>query len=362
LVSYLQKEGISGGDSVTGHQLNEREQTILRYVVQDFIYTATPVGSRYISKKHEDALGLSSASIRNVLSDLEVMGFIQHPHTSAGRMPTDMGYRFYLDRLMELDRVSAEEAQAIRKTLNPAEDPADVLKECSRLLGRISHQLCIVSAPELSSGVFEKLELVQVTANRLMVIISIKSGLVRTIMMEVASEIPRDKLEDLGRFLNERLSGLTIREIRETFVERVRDGAPPDTGLIQLFIDSVEKLFVTPAASRYHVGGTEQIIEQPEFMNPRDFRSVIELINDQEILVHVLHKHEAGPDEVRVTIGREHDDDKLEPYSVITARYSIGDVTGSIGVLGPKRMPYDRMIPLVDYVARTVSDLFAPPK
>ena len=97
-------------------------------------------------------------------------------------------------------------------------------------------------------------------------------------------------------------------------------------------------------------------------MNPRDFRSVIELINDQEILVHVLRKHEAGPDEVKVTIGREHEDGKLEPYSVITARYSIGDVTGSIGVLGPKRMPYDRMIPLVDFVARAVSDMFAPPK
>jgi heat-inducible transcriptional repressor len=348
--------------AATAHELNEREQTILRYVVQDFIDTATPVGSRYISKRHEDSLGLSSASIRNVLSDLEVLGYIHHPHTSAGRMPTDLGYRFYLDRLIELARMSADEEQAIRRTLDPTDDPADVLKECSRLLGKISHQLCIVTAPELSSGVFEKLELVQVMPNRIMVIISIKSGLVRTIMMEATSEFPREKLEDLGRFLNERLSGLTIKQIRETFAERVRDGATDDTGLIQLFIDSVDKLFVTPTTGRYHVGGTEQLIEQPEFMNPRDFRSVIELINDQEILVHVLRKHEAGPDEVKVTIGREHEDGKLEPYSVITARYSIGDVTGSIGVLGPKRMPYDRMIPLVDFVARTVSDMFAPPK
>ena len=344
------------------HELNDREQTILRYVVQDFIDTATPVGSRYISKRHEDALGLSSASIRNVLSDLELMGYVHHPHTSAGRMPTDMGYRFYLDRLIELARISADEEQAIRRTLDPTENPEDVLKECSRLLGKISHQLCIVTAPELSSGIFEKLELVQVMPSRIMVIISIKSGLVRTIMMDVGSEFPRDKLDELSRFLNERLSGLTIKQIRESFVERVRDRSSDDTGLIQLFIDSVDKLFVTPAVARYHVGGAEQIIEQPEFMNPRDFRSVIELINDQEILVHVLRKHDTGKDEVRVTIGREHEDGKLEPYSVITARYSIGDVTGSIGVLGPKRMPYDRMIPLVDFVARTVSDMFAPPK
>jgi heat-inducible transcriptional repressor len=346
----------------TEHDLNEREQTILRYVVQDFIDTATPVGSRYISKRHEDALGLSSASVRNVLSDLEGLGYIQHPHTSAGRMPTDLGYRFYLDRLIELARMSAEEEQAIRRTLDPTEDPSDVLKECSRLLGKISRQLCIVTAPELSSGVFERLELVQVTANRIMMIISIKSGLVRTIMMEATSEFPREKLEDLGRFLNERLSGLTIKQIRESFAERVRDGAADDTGLIQLFIDSVDKLFVTPVTGRYHVAGTEQLLDHPEFMNPREFRSVIELINDQEILVHVLRKHESSAGDVKVTIGRENEDGKLEPYSVITARYTIGDVTGAVGVLGPKRMPYDRMIPLVAFVAKTVSEMFAPPK
>jgi len=339
--------------------LNEREQTVLRYVVQDFIETATPVGSRYISRRHEDVLGLSSASIRNVLSDLEYRGYINHPHTSAGRVPTDLGYRFYLDRLMELSSVSEPQQQAIRQNLDTGEDPAEILHETSRLLARISHQLCIVAAPELSTGVFEKIELVPITSNRIMVIISIKSGLVRTIMMEAATEIRREKLEDLGRLLNERLSGLTLQQIRETFEERVRDVQAEATGLVSLFIESVDKLFVPPSSGRLHIAGTDGILEQPEFMNPKEFRGVIEMINNEEMIVHVLRKHENIQKDVTVTVGKENADEKLEPYSIVTAKYTLGEVTGTVGLMGPKRMPYDRMIPLVDFVARAISDMFS---
>jgi heat-inducible transcriptional repressor len=343
-------------------ELNTRERTILRYVVQDFIETATPVGSRYISRKHEDQLGLSSASIRNVLSDLEVRGYVNHPHTSAGRVPTDLGYRFYLDSLMQMVDLSEAEKRVIRENLDSRQDAEEFLKESSRVLGKISHQLCIVTSPELSSGVFEKLELVPITGNRILVIISIKQGLVRTIMMEVASEIQREKLEELTRLLNERLSGLTLNQIRETFVERLKDAQHEETGLIRLFIDSVDKLFVASKTDHLHIGGTEAIVEQPEFMSPKEFRSVIELLSDEEIIIHLLRKHDEKQQEVTVTVGKENEDEKLEPYGVITTKYAVGDVTGIVGVLGPKRMPYDRMIPLVDYVARTISDMFSHSK
>ena len=340
-------------------ELTERERTVLRYVVHDFIETATPIGSRYISRQHENELGLSSATIRNVLSDLEYLGFINHPHTSAGRVPTDSGYRFYLDSLMRLENIPEQEQMAIRRDLDSLDNTDEILKECSRLLGKISRQLCVVSSPHLGSGIFEKMELIHISAGRLMVIISIKMGPVRTMMMEVASEIPREKLEDLSRFLNERLSGLTILEIRESFGERVKDAANEETGLIRLFVDSVDKLFVTNRTERVHIGGQEGIIEQPEFVNPRDFRGVIELISNEEIIIHVLEKNEAAPRQVLVSIGEENRNERLKPYSVITSTYTMGDVTGAIGVIGPTRMRYDRMIPLVDYVARTVSEMFS---
>jgi len=340
-------------------QLSERERTVLRYVIHDFIETATPVGSRYISRRHEDVLGLSSATIRNIMSDLEYLGYINHPHTSAGRVPTDRGYRLYLDSLMHLDALPEKEQKAIENDLTRAGGHEDLLRESSRVLGRISRQLCIVTAPYLSSGIFEKLEMVGISTGRVMVIISVKSGLVRTVMLEVESEIPREKLDAMSRLLNERLSGLTLQQIGETFSERMRDVQGESTGLIRLFIDSVDRLFVPARSEQIHIAGADKVIDQPEFVTAPDFRGVIELINDQEMIIHVLERNEAPPAEVRVTVGEEHDDDKLKPYSVITAGYTAGDTVGTIGVIGPKRMRYERMIPLVDHVARTISRMFS---
>jgi heat-inducible transcriptional repressor len=343
-------------------ELNERERTVLHYVVRDFIETATPIGSRYISKRHEDVLGLSSASIRNVMSDLEYLGYINHPHTSAGRVPTDVGYRFYLDSLMRVDDIPATEQQAIREALTSREAEDELLRESSRIMGKISRQLCVISSPRLASGTLERLELVPVAGTRVMVVISIKSGLVRTMMLEVASEIAREKLEEIARSLNERLAGLTIEEIRSTYAERLKDSAGDDTGLIRLFIDSVGKLLPSPGSEKLHIGGAGSIIEQPEFVNPSEFRSVIELISDEEIIIHVLAKHESPPPGVRVAVGEENQDRKLAPYSVITASYAAGDVTGTVGLIGPRRMNYARVIPLVDYVARTISEMFGSTK
>jgi len=341
-------------------ELSERERTVLHYVVHDFIETATPVGSRYISRRHEEDLGLSSATIRNIMSDLEYLGYIGHPHTSAGRVPTDLGYRFYLNRLMKLEGPSPQQQQTIRVNLDSTQNLEDVLQESSRLLGRISHQLSLVTSPELSSGTFEKLELIQILSNKIMVIISIKSGLVRTIMMEVGTEIPRERLDDLARMLNERLGGLTILQIRETFADRLKDAQGEKTGLIRLFIDSVDKLFLPPRSEKLHVGGTDKIIEQPEFANPKEFRSIIELVSDEEFVIHVLQKHDEHSESPNVTVGNENPEVKLKTYSVIRAAYTVGDVTGSVGVIGPTRMPYSRMIPLVDYVAKAITEMFPP--
>jgi heat-inducible transcriptional repressor len=342
-----------------GEGLNDRERTVLHYVVHDFIETATPIGSRYISKRHEDVLGLSSATIRNIMSDLEYLGYIGHPHTSAGRVPTDIGYRFYLDTLMKREEVSPQEQQAIRDKLDESDDLEVMLRETSRLIGKISRQLCVVTSPELSSGVFERVELVPITSNRILVVISIKSGLVRTIMMEVGSEISRNKLDRLARFLNERLGGLTMQQMRDSFLERVKDAAEDDSGLIRLFVDSVEKLFTPGRPEKLHIGGAERIIEQPEFTNPRDYRGVIELINNEEWIVHVLQKREEALPGTQVLVGSENADEKLKPYSIITSTYTVGDVTGTVGVIGPTRMQYHKMIPLVDYVAQTITRMLS---
>jgi len=338
--------------------LNEREQSILHHVVHNYIQTAIPVGSRYISRHFESSL--SAASIRNVMADLEELGFLSHPHTSAGRVPTDLGYRFYIDYLMEMQQLGDDEKLRIRQQLDQANDADEMLRETSKLLGKISHQLGIVTSPHLSSGIFEKIELVPIAGSKILVVISIRTGIVRTIMMEIGVEIRRDHLEEVGRLLNERLSGLTLLEIRDSFVDRVRDVTSEHTGLIRLFIESVDQLFTdSKERDKVLIGGTKNIIEHPEFVDPKNFRSVIELIENEDIIVHLLEKHDELQKGFVVTIGSENKDETTKEYSFITGTYDAEGVTGRVGIFGPTRMNYSKVIPLVDYVAQTIAKMLS---
>ncbi len=346
------------GSGLTKSQLNEREQSILRHVVYNYIQTAVPVGSRYISKHLEPSL--SPASIRNVMADLEESGYLSHPHTSAGRIPTDSGYRFYIDYLMEAEQLSEAEMLHIQRQLDQANDAEETLRETSKLLGKISHQLSIVTSLHLSNGVFEKIELIPVASSKLLVVISVRSGIVRTIMMEVGAEVKREHLDQVSRLMNERLTGLTLKEIRDTFVDRIRDMRDEKTGLIRLFIESVDQLFTdSKDHEKVIISGTKNIIEQPEFIDPKNFRSVIELIENEDFIVHLLEKHDERLKDSVVTIGSENLEDSAKDYSVVTAPYTVDSASGRIGIIGPTRMNYSQVIPLVDYVAQIIAKLLS---
>lgn len=336
--------------------LNERERSVLWHVVHNYIQTAVPVGSRVLSKRIENQL--SPATIRNVMADLEEGGYLSHPHTSAGRVPTDIGYRYYVNFLMELQQISGPERQSIETLIEQDIETEDLLRETSKLLGKISKQLSVVSSPHLSSGIFEKLELIPLSGSKLLVVISIRSGLVKTVMLEVSTEVHRETLYSISQLLNERLSGLTLRQIRDTFTERVKDMQSEKSGLVRLFIESVDQLFDdSKEREKVHISGTQNIIEQPEFVDPKNFRSVIELVENEEVIVHLLEKHEAADKDFVVTIGAENEDDKAKDYSVVTATYNIDGVSGRVGIIGPKRMNYAKVIPLVNHVAKTIAQM-----
>lgn len=336
--------------------LNERERSVLWHVVHNYIQTAVPVGSRVLSKRIENQL--SPATIRNVMADLEESGYLSHPHTSAGRVPTDLGYRYYIDFLMELQQLSEPEKQSIETLIEQNVEAEELLRETSKLLGKISKQLSVVSSPHLSSGIFEKLELIPLSSAKLLVVISIRSGLVKTVMLEVHSDIRRETLQQISQLLNERLSGLTLQQIRDTFAERVKDMQTEKSGLVRLFIESVDQLFDdSKEREKVHISGTQNIIEQPEFVDPKNFRSVIELVENEEVIVHLLQKHEAVDRDFVVTIGAENEEAKAKDYSVVTATYNIDGVSGRVGIIGPKRMNYAKVIPLVDHVAKTIAHM-----
>lgn len=334
--------------------LNERDRVVLRHVVQNFILTANPVGSRFLAKNC--GLNLSPATIRNLMADLEERGYLIHPHTSAGRVPTDKGYRVYVDMLMNIEHLTSKEVEKIERKLDNVEDREVLLAQASDLLGNISSQLSIVTNPQLATGKFDRLEIISISSNRIMIIITIQGGIIKTLVMEIQSVVSRDKLDTIAQILNERLHGLPLREIRQTFSDRVRDVQNEDTGLIRLFVESVDELFTDiRERDRFYLSGTSDILKNPEFNSPEKIRSVIELIDDKEIIIHVLESQSEKARDIAISIGNENPEKRMKNYSVITTRYVIGDIYGTVSVIGPKRMNYSRIIPLVDHIAKTIT-------
>ena len=340
-------------------ELNQREKAILRSIVQQFILTATPVGSRNITKKYD--IGYSPATVRNIMSDLEDSGFINHPHTSAGRVPTDKGYRYYVDSLMDIEKLNSKEKGLIDRSLNILLDETDELvKITSKLLSSITKQIACVTYPNLESGTLEKIQIISLTSTRILVVISIKSGLVKTITMELDSEIKEAQIESVQTLLNERLSGLSFSEIRNTFKERFLDVEENQKPIIRLFVDSVEKLFKDDITSeRLIVTGAKNIIQQPEFENPESFQSIIELIEDKDVIIHIMEKSsEAKRQEVYISIGSESLEKKLQEYSFVSKEYNFGQIKGTLGIIGPKRMEYSKIVAIVDYLATFLTEQF----
>jgi heat-inducible transcriptional repressor len=335
-------------------ELTDREKIILRYIIEDFIQTANPVGSRYISKKTD--IKLSPATIRNVMSDLEDLYFITHPHTSGGRVPTDKGYRYFVNELMDVEPLKPSEKAKIKKAIDEMEAGGDeIFKETSKILGRLTKEISIVSQPYFSNGVFEKLELVSLSSIKVLVVVSIKSGLVRTLLFDVDSEINRDKLDKITRLLNEKLSGLTLKEIRTTYKDRMGDLKLEETGVLKVFVDSINKIFQDEnEGMTLYFGGTVEILSQPEFGNTEDYKSLIELTDEKNVVIHVLNNLPADINNVGISIGEESKDNKLKNYSIVSTSYSIGDASGKIALIGPKRMDYSKLISLLNYTSELI--------
>jgi heat-inducible transcriptional repressor len=336
--------------------LTEREKIILRYIIEDFIQTANPVGSRYISKKTD--INLSPATIRNVMSDLEDLFYITHPHTSGGRVPTDKGYRYFVNELMDVEPLKSNEKTRIKKMVDEVEITGEeIFKEVSKILGKLTRELSIVSQPYLSNGILEKLELVNLSSNKLLVVVSIKSGLVRTILFDVESMISRDKLESIARLLNEKLGGLTLKEIRNTYKDRIKNIKDHGTGIVKIFVDSIDKIFQDENQGvTLYFGGTVEVLSQPEFGKAEEYKNIIELTDDKDVVVHVLNSLPADVKGCYVSIGGENKEGKLKNYSIVSTTYSVGDVRGKIALIGPKRMDYSKLISLLNYTSEIIKD------
>lgn len=338
-------------------ELSDRERCILKALIDHYINTAEPVGSRTLSRKC--GIELSSASIRNTMQDLEEMGFISQPHTSAGRIPTNQGYRSYVDYLLTPENLDEKEKEIIYQNMKTEYTEIDViLEQTSRVLSNLSHQLGVTLTPKFESAILTKLEIIPVAENRLMVVLVVKSGLVKSILIEVEANLPDLAINETVSVLNERLCGLSLKDIKRTIKERVKNVSSGDPKLIKLFVERHDDIWDLSANSKVHIEGTSKLLKQPEFQNPENIAKVIELIEDRAVLQQIISN--TGIEEgITITIGQKNKNGEDEPLSLLTSTYDMDGVRGVVGIIGPTRMQYSRLVSLVDYTSKMLSDILS---
>jgi heat-inducible transcriptional repressor len=339
--------------------LSDREHHVLEAVVRNYILSATPTGSRFLSKQAE--FDLSPASIRNIMSDLEERGFITQPHTSAGRVPTDKGYRCYVDCLMKLIDLSDDAKKAIKESLIGTE-PSDLhmlMEATSKALSRVTHQLGVILAPKLSSGIFRHLYVFPIDRQRVLLHLTIDSGFVKTMVCELTTEIDPERLERACEVINERFFGLTLLEMCEKERDLFPDIESFELGIIRLFVPSIKRIILTEEAESVYAEGETNIMTQPEFFSKDRVGAVIEILEEKKLLIHLFETEQKNKNGVIISIGGENADGQLKSFSIIKTKYHVGSMEGSLGIIGPKRMPYPFLVSAVDYTAKLLGELYS---
>ncbi len=348
---------------MASEELSRRERRVLEAVIRTYVETAEPAGSRTLSRRF--GLGVSPATIRNTMSDLEEKGFLFHPHTSAGRVPTNKAYRAYVDGLLGLPPVRASEAERLAEefaTSASASPIETILRRAAQTLGVLTQELGVALGPRLDHSILRRLELVRVSSERLLMVLTLEGGVVRTVFVEVAGEIADSALTEVTTVLNERLAGLPLSQIRSSLASRLRDtGADRSAAeLLNIFVQEGEQLFeaALPIGDEHQVvlGAASVLAEQPEFSGADRLRRLMALTETPRALGEAIRKRSQAPG-ISITIGSEHDDPRLEDFTVVTSEYRVGTLTGVIGVIGPTRMPYEKVISLVSHTSQLLSDL-----
>src|SRR5258706_1863386 len=340
--------------------LSERERRVLEAVIQTYVEPAQPTGSRSLA--HKFGVGVSPATIRNTMSDLEEKGYLFHPHASAGRVPTDVAYRVYVDSLITIRPRGGTDGRRLTAEITTGGSAVEaILRRAAQSLGVITQELGIALGPRLDDAMLERVELIRLSSERLLVALTLSAGAVRTIFVDVHGEIADAAINEVTRVLNDRLAGLSLRQIRSSLGDRLRDVGPTRdaSDLLNVFIEEGEQLFDSALDSgddTVLLGQASVLAEQPEFASVDNMRKLVALTETREKLGELLRRRsETGGGSI--TIGNEHSDPKLASFTVVTASYHAGPLSGVIVVIGPTRMPYDKVISLVTHTSELLTDL-----
>lgn len=334
-------------------EIDERKIRILQAIINDYINTAEPVGSRTIAKKYD--LGISSATIRNEMADLEDMGYLEQPHSSSGRRPSDKGYRLYVDKLMHIPELSLEEELIIKNQLLDAAlyEIDKMIRQATVLISELTKLTCIVKAPSVKKSYIKAIQLINIDANNILSVIVTDSGIIKNNMIRIGKHIDADILTKLTNLLNARLKGLTVEEINLKVINHLRkdlDGYEDIfSAIIPVLYDSLNSI----DAADVYMEGTTNIFNYPEYNDIERAKEFLALLDDKKKIKGLLSSNS----NICIRIGGENIEENAKECSIISASYSIGGrPLGSIGVIGPTRIPYSKIISILSKVVKEIND------
>jgi heat-inducible transcriptional repressor len=344
------------------NELDKRGQEILEAVVRSYIETGEPVGSRTVSRLTRE--GLSAATVRNVMAELEERNLLAQPHASAGRIPTDLAYRLYVNLLMKARKLPASEERLIESSLQMGTaELNELFTTVSRLLSRLSRHLGVVVGPQVSRVRVKDMEFVRLAPHRVLLILVAASGVIHNKVVEIPEDHPQERLDALGRYLSREFSGHTLPEIRDRILEMMsHEKAQYDTLLREALALGHASLALEPgsaeASGGVFVDGAANLLSEPEFTSTQRLKALFRTFEEKHELLRVLNSClEEKTGGVRVLIGSENPSPEMSDCTLIASSYgSEGRTVGTLGIIGPTRMEYARAIALVDSMARVLSD------
>lgn len=324
---------------------------VLRAVIDDYIATADPVGSRSIARKHN--LGVSPATIRNEMADLEETGYLQQPHVSAGRIPSDLGYRFYVDVLMEPHSVSeAEQKQIQVDVMTHRQEMAQLIQQASRLLAVLTRSIAMVVAPPVEGLTVRHIQLTGIDDNTVLVVLVLNPSLVQNRIIHLQQPYTAEELDDLSKRLNKKVKGLTYRGLSTSMIRELLELGEVGEALVDVLAQGLAR----QKQEQVHLDGTLHMFSQPEFKDVERARTLLEALEQREDLLSLFNEM-TDSSGIHVVIGHENPKVEMQQCSLVTATYHVGgSVIGSIGVMGPTRMEYARNYAVVDLVAGALSE------
>ena len=333
--------------------LNDRKKRILQAIVEEYIETAEPVSSNTIVNKYEK--DFSSATIRNEMAELESIGYLDKPHTSAGRIPSAKGYRFYVDELLKDDNISLEEIKYIQSKLETKVNAIEELtKIATTTLSEITHYTTVSIGPQTANNIIEEIKFVSLGTRMIMAIIVTDAGIIKETIIKFDEDITQEQVETLNYMFNNKLKGKPLEIINQPMEEYIQQEMNYSVNVIKPIIEQLKK--VISEDEELYLEGANKSFELPEFKSLEIARNFVNILDTKEIILDMLNNGFA--EDINVYIGDENQNEELKDFSIVTFKHSIGNKQlGTIGIIGPTRMDYSKVISVMKYISKKLNEI-----